>query len=51
MQAEDLTLDDSGQRQVVEKLSELFPDVGVAVLAQALVVEAVPIIKATNINK
>ena len=42
VQAEDLVLDDSGQRQEVEQLSELLPYVSVAVLAQALVVKAVP---------
>jgi hypothetical protein len=45
MEAEDLVLDDSGKGQVVEQLSELFPHVGVAVLPQAFVVEAVPVIK------
>ena len=45
VEAEDLVLDDSGKGQVVEQFSELFPNVGVAVLSQALVVEAVPVIK------
>ena len=41
MQTEDLALDDGGQRQIIEKLSECFPDIGIAVLAEALVVESV----------
>ena len=45
MKAEDLVLDDSSQRQVVKELCELLPDIGVAVLAQALIVEAIPVNK------
>jgi len=41
VQAENLILDHSRQRQVVKKISEVLPYVCVAVLAQALVVEAV----------
>jgi hypothetical protein len=41
MQAEDLILNDSGQGQVIKQVSKEFPDVCVAVLAHALVVEAV----------
>jgi len=41
MHAEDLRLDERGQRHVVEEIGEYFPNVGVAILAQALVVEAV----------
>ena len=41
VQAEDRVVDGRGQRQVVEEVGEVLPDVGVAVLAQALVVEAV----------
>lgn len=37
----DLVVDQGGQREVVEQVGEEFPDVGVAVLAQTLVVEAV----------
>ena len=42
MQAEDLVLNDSCERQIIEELRELFPHVGVAVLAKALIIEAVP---------
>ena len=42
MQAEDLVLNDSSEGQVVEQLSELLPHVRIAVLSQALIVEAVP---------
>ena len=45
MEAEDLVLNDGRQWQVVEKLGELLPDVGVAVFAEALVVETVPVTK------
>ena len=41
VQAEDLVVDEGRQGQVVEEVGEEFPDVGVAVFAQALVVEAV----------
>ena len=41
VQAEDLVLDDGGQRQVIEEVGEVLPHVRVAVLAQTLVVEAV----------
>ena len=41
VQAEDLVVDERGQGQVVEEVGEKLPHVGVAVLAQALVVEAV----------
>lgn len=41
MEAEDLILDERGEWQVVEEVGEVLPDVGVAVLAEALVVEAV----------
>jgi hypothetical protein len=41
VQTEDLVVDQGGKRQIVEKICEVFPDVRVAVLAEALVVEAV----------
>lgn len=41
VEAEDVTLDDRSQRQVVKQLREVLPHVGVAILAQALVIEAV----------
>ena len=41
MKAEDLVLDQSCERQVVEKISEVLPHVGVPVFAEALVVEAI----------
>lgn len=43
VQAENLVLNDSGQRQVVEQLSEDLPHVGISVLPEALVVETIPI--------
>ncbi len=36
-----LSIDEGGQMKVVEQVGEVLPDVGVAVLAQALVVEPV----------
>lgn len=36
-----LAVDKRGERQVIEEVGEVLPDVGVAVLAQALVVKAV----------
>ena len=41
VKAEDLVVDKGGEGQVVEEVGEVFPDVGVAVLAEALVVETV----------
>ena len=41
MEAEYLVLNYSGERQVVKQLSELFPDVSVTVLSEALIVESV----------
>lgn len=41
MQTEDLVLDESGEGEEVEEVGEVLPDVGVAVLAETLVVEAV----------
>ena len=41
VKTEDLVVDQGGKRQVVEQIGEVFPHVGIAVLAQALVVEAV----------
>ena len=41
VQTEDLVVDQSGEREVVEEVGEVFPDIRIAVFAQALVVEAV----------
>jgi hypothetical protein len=41
VEAEDLVVDQGGQRKVVEEVGEVLPDVGVAVFSEALVVEAV----------
>ena len=43
VQTEDLAGDHGRQGQVIEKLCELLPHVGVAVLTQALIVESIPI--------
>ena len=41
VEAEDLPVHQSRQRQVVEQIREVLPHVGIAILPQALVVEAV----------
>lgn len=41
MKAEDLVLDEGGEREEIEKVGEVLPHVGIAIFAQALVVEAV----------
>lgn len=41
VQAENLVLNDSSEGQVVKEFSEDFPDVGVAVLSEALIVESI----------
>jgi hypothetical protein len=41
VQAEDLVVNQGGEREVVEEVCEVLPDIGVAVLSEALVVEAV----------
>lgn len=41
VEAENLVVDEGGEREIVEEVGEVLPDVGVAVLAEALVVEAV----------
>ena len=41
MEAEDLVLNDSCQRQVVEKFCECFPDTWISILPQAFIVEAI----------
>lgn len=42
MEAENLLLNESGQRQIVKKVGKVLPHVGIAVLAQALVIKTVP---------
>ncbi len=41
MQTEDLVIDEGGEGQVVKQVREVFPNVSVAILSQAFVVEAV----------
>lgn len=41
MQTEDLVFDQSSEGEIVEEVGEVFPHVGVAVFAEALVIEAV----------
>ena len=41
MQAEDLTVHQGGQRKVVKKVGEIFPNIGIAILAQTFVVKPV----------
>ncbi len=41
VEAEDLSFDYCSQGQVIEKLSELLPDIGVSILSEALIVEPI----------
>ena len=41
MEAEDLIVDQSSERKVVEKVGEVFPHVSVSILSQTLIVEAI----------
>jgi hypothetical protein len=41
MQAEDLVLDESGKGEEVEEVGEVFPDICVAILSEAFVVETI----------
>lgn len=41
VQTEDLVVDERGEREVIEKVGEVLPDICVSVFAQTLVVEAV----------
>lgn len=41
VKAENLVLNKSGEGEVVEEVGEVFPDIGIAVFAQALVVKTV----------
>ena len=41
METEDGILNHSSQWEVVEQLCELFPHVGISVLAQALIIESI----------
>lgn len=41
VEAEDLVVDESGERKVVEKIGEVFPHVRISVLSEAFIVEAV----------
>ena len=42
VKAEDLVLNHSSQGQVVEEFGELLPNLGVAILSEALIVESIP---------
>lgn len=41
METEDLVVNESGEREVIEEVGEVFPNVRVTVFAQAFIVEAV----------
>jgi hypothetical protein len=40
-----LSLDDCSQWQVIEQFSESLPNISISVLAQALIVETIPILR------
>lgn len=41
MQAEDLSINKSCQRQVVKQVCEVLPNVGIAILAEAFIIETI----------
>jgi hypothetical protein len=41
VEAEDLIFNECSERKVIEKVREIFPDIGVAIFTQALVVESI----------
>lgn len=41
MEAEDLVVDQGGERKVIEQVREVFPNISVTILAKALIVEAI----------
>ena len=41
VQTEDLTVHQSSQGQIVKQVSEIFPNIGVAIFTQALIIEPV----------
>jgi hypothetical protein len=41
VQAEDLVLDEGGEREEIKEVGEVFPNIRITVLAEALVVKAV----------
>ena len=45
MQTENLSLDDCSQWQVIEQFSESLPNISISILAQALIVETIPILR------
>lgn len=49
MEAEDLAVDQGRKGEVVEQVGEVLPDIGIAVFAQALVVEAVDLCDLTRL--
>lgn len=49
MEAEDLVFDEGGKREVIEEVGEVFPDIGISILAQALVVETVHLCNLTGL--
>ena len=50
MQAEHLVLNDSGEREEIEELCELFPNIGISVFAKTLVIEAIPKIDISHMS-
>lgn len=49
VEAEDLVVDEGGKGEVVEQVGEVLPDVGISVLAETLVVEAVDLSDLTRL--
>ena len=41
MQTEDLAVHQGGERKVVKQVGKIFPDIGIAILPQAFVIEPI----------
>ena len=41
VEAEDLVVDEGSKGEVIEQVGEVFPNIGIAVLSEALIIEAV----------
>jgi hypothetical protein len=44
MKTEDLALNNCSKWKIIEEFSESFPHIGISILSQTLIVEAVPIL-------
>lgn len=49
MKTEDLVVDEGGKRQIIEKICEALPDVGIAILSKTFIIEAVNLCNLTRL--